>query len=277
MVLSGITFSQIVNQKIENQNMSFATTEITSAEIPSDNPVHQRLYFPYEQAAKIISGKVLELGCGWGRGVEKLISACQHYTGLDKNTELIKALQNKYPNHYFNTVNLPHLSEFKDETFDYVVTFQVIEHIEDDHKFLQEAHRVLKKGGKILLTTVNRDYSLSRNPWHIREYNTQELRTLMQKYFSNVETHGVGGNKKVWDYYEENKASVNKIMRWDIFDLQHRLPAWILRTPYEILNRRNRNKLMADTGSLAASINWDDHHLSDQPEHCIDFFFVGTK
>lgn len=257
--------------------MSYATTEITSAEIPSDNPVHQRLYFPYEEAAKAISGKVLELGCGWGRGVEKLISACEHYTGLDKNTELIKALQANYPKHYFNTVDLPYLSEFQDNTFDFVVTFQVIEHIKDDHKFLQEAHRVLKPNGKIFLTTVNKDYSLSRNPWHVREYKTNELKSLMEKYFSKVETYGVGGNQKVWDYYEENKASVNKIMRWDVLDLQHRLPAWMLQVPYEILNRFNRNKLMDETDGLAASINWDDHYLSNEPEKCIDFYFVGTK
>jgi 2-polyprenyl-3-methyl-5-hydroxy-6-metoxy-1,4-benzoquinol methylase len=255
----------------------YATTEITSAEIPSDNPVHQRLYFPYEEAAKIISGRVLELGCGWGRGVEKLIQSCDHFTGLDKNEPLIKALQEKYPDHYFNTVDLPYLNEFADNSFDFVVTFQVIEHIQDDHKFLQEAWRVLKPGGKILLTTVNKDYSLSRNPWHVREYRTEELKSLMKKYFSSLDAKGVGGNDKVWAYYEQNKASVHRIMRWDIFDLQHRLPAWMLRIPYEILNRFNRNQLLAEPGSLAAEINWDDHYLSDEPEKCIDYFFVGAK
>ncbi len=112
----------------------YATTEITSAEIPSDNPVHQRLYFPYVEAAKIIHGNVLELGCGWGRGVETLIEKCDHYTGLDKNQPLIDQLQAAYPKHTFSTADLPHLSAFKDNTFDYVVTFQVIEHIQDDHK-----------------------------------------------------------------------------------------------------------------------------------------------
>ncbi len=257
--------------------MSYATTEITSAEIASDNPVHQRLYFPYEEAAKVISGKVLELGCGWGRGVEKLIANCEHFTGLDKNVELINALQAKHPTHLFKTADLPSLAEFADNTFDYIVTFQVIEHIQNDHKFLQEAARVLKTCGKLMLTTVNRDFSLSRNPWHIREYNTAELSTLMRKYFKNVELNGVGGNQKIWDYYAENKASVYKIMRFDILDLQHRLPAWILRIPYEILNRFNRNKLVEQTSGKALEINWDDHHLSSEPEKCIDFYFVATK
>jgi ubiquinone/menaquinone biosynthesis C-methylase UbiE len=257
--------------------MSYATTEITSAEIVSDNPVHQRLYFPYEEAAQRISGKVLELGTGWGRGVEKLIENCDHYTGLDKNEELIKALQEKYPGHYFNTADFPNLGEFEDNCFDYVVTFQVIEHIQDDHKFLSEAKRVLKPGGKIFLTTVNKTYSLSRNPWHIREYHTAELKTLMEQYFATVDTMGVGGNDKVWQYYEENRRSVKKTMRWDVLDLQHRLPAWMLRAPYEFLNRRNRNKLMNQTEGLAAEIKWDDHFLCSDPDQCIDFFYIGIK
>jgi SAM-dependent methyltransferase len=257
--------------------MSYATTEITSAEIVSDNPVHQRLYFPYEEASKVVHGKVIELGCGWGRGVERLISVSNHYTGLDKNKGLINALQQKYPKSYFNTADFPELSEFKNDSFDLVITFQVIEHIQNDDEFLKEAKRILKPGGKIILTTVNKNYSLSRNPWHIREYSTKELRELMGKYFQTVDAMGVGGNQKVWDYYEKNKISVNKTMRWDILDLQHRLPSWMLRNVYEFMNRRNRDKLMNQTEGLAAQINWDDHFLCLDPEACIDLYFVGTK
>lgn len=257
--------------------MAYATTEITSAEIVSDNPVHQRLYFPYEEAAKQIHGKVLELGTGWGRGVEKIISSCEHYTGVDKNSELIKKLQEQYPEHTFSTVNLPDLSKFNDETFDFVITFQVIEHIQNDREFLKEAARVLKPNGKLFLTTVNKAFSLSRNPWHIREYMPDELRNLMLNHFKRVDAMGVGGNEKVWKYYEQNKQSVNKIMRWDILDLQHRLPAWVLRIPYEILNRFNRNKLVKETDGLAMEILWSDHFLCSEPKECIDLFYIGTK
>ena len=40
-------------------------------------------------------------------------------------------------------MNVPPL-KFEDNTIDFVVTFQVIEHISDDEKFLQEIYRVLK-------------------------------------------------------------------------------------------------------------------------------------
>ena len=47
-------------------------------------------------------------------------------------------------------MNVPPL-KFDDNSIDFVVTFQVIEHIKDDEKFIQEIHRVLKPGGKLIL------------------------------------------------------------------------------------------------------------------------------
>ena len=254
----------------------YKTTEITSAEIASDNPVHQRLLFPYVEAAQIVRGNVLEIGCGWGRGLELLTQAADHYTGLDKNADLIASLQREYPASTFIQANIPPLSTVADNTFDYIVTFQVIEHIENDDLFIREAHRVLKPGGKLLLTTVNKTVSLTRNPWHIREYLADELKSLIKKHFSVVETRGIHGNEKVMTYYEQNKASVERFTRFDIFDLQHRLPRRLLQVPYDIANRMNRNRLLRADG-LAAEINYTDYLVSSNPAESLDFFYVGSK
>ena len=88
---------------------------------------------------------------------------------------------------------------------------------------------------------------------------------------------GIAGNEKVMEYYEQNKISVNKIMRFDIFNLQHRLPAAMLKIPYEILNRRNRNKLQATDDSLVATIHYSDYLLSEYPDTSLDLFAVLTK
>ena len=41
------------------------------------------------------------------------------------------------------------------EIVDFVVTFQVIEHVEDPVKFLQVIYQLLKPGGKLLIATPN--------------------------------------------------------------------------------------------------------------------------
>ena len=254
----------------------YKTTEITSAEIASDNPVHQRLLFPYVEAAAMVSGNVLEIGCGWGRGLELLTKAADHYTGIDKNDELIAALSAGYPNATFISAMIPPLSKLADNTFDYIVTFQVIEHIQNDDLFIKEAHRVLKPGGKLLLTTVNKTFSLTRNPWHVREYEANGLRALIARYFPAIETKGIHGNDKVMTYYEQNKESVKKLTRFDIFNLQYRLPRRLLQVPYDLMNRLNRNRLLQADG-LAAEINYKDYVVSTNPAGSLDFFYVAMK
>ncbi len=85
---------------------------------------------------------------------------------------------------------------------------------------LREIHRVLQPGGLALITTPNRKMSLTRNPWHIREYLPEELAALAAKIFPNVQMKGITGNDKVMAYYEENKRSVKRITRFDILNLQ---------------------------------------------------------
>jgi ubiquinone/menaquinone biosynthesis C-methylase UbiE len=255
----------------------YKTTEIASSDIVSDNPVHQRLLFPYIEVAKMISGNLLEIGCGTGRGVAVLAPSISNYTGVDKNEPLMTKLASEYPNFKFIDMFLPPLKGLADNTFDYIVTFQVIEHIEDDNEFIKEAHRVLKPGGKLVLTTVNRKYSLSRNPWHVREYLAGELKSLILKHFGSIETKGVHGNPKVMAYYEENKRSVEKITRFDIFNLQYRLPRWMLQIPYDIANRMSRNIIQKSDNQLVTGITHEDYFLNDDAEECFDFFYIATK
>jgi 2-polyprenyl-3-methyl-5-hydroxy-6-metoxy-1,4-benzoquinol methylase len=255
----------------------YSTTEITSHEIVSDNPIHQRLFFAYQQASRLTSGKLLEIGVGVGRGLEVMLSHCEHYTGLDKNETLIQALQSQYPQASFLTKTIPPLSDLPSDHFDWVISFQVIEHIQQNQLFVKEIYRVLKPEGRVILTTPNRRRSLTRNPWHVREYLPEELEKLLRRSFDKLELAGVHGNEKVEAYFEENRKSVERITRWDILNLQYLLPAFLLKIPYDLLNRRNRRKLLHQTGGLAADIHFSDYYLSQEVAQCLDLFYIATK
>lgn len=253
------------------------TTEITSENIPSDNPLHQRLFKAYVAAEGYIQGEVLEVGCGEGRGVEVLMKHALRFTAVDKLEAALQVLRERFPSATFIRMDLPPFSGLSDNTFDCVVSFQVIEHIQDDSFFLKEIHRVLKPGGVALLTTPNRKLSLSRNPWHIREYLSIELELLASGIFKSVEMKGITGNDKVMAYHEKNRKSVNRIMRWDILNLQHRLPAWILRTPYELLNRMNRNTLKKNNDNLVSEISESDYQVTEDAANALDLFLIVRK
>lgn len=257
--------------------MSVYTTEIASDKIPSDNPIHQRLLQAYYLAEKYVKGDLLEIGCGEGRGIDLLKNKVDSYTAIDKIEGVINQLSAKYPDIKFIQDNIPPLNKVKDNSFDTIVTFQVIEHIKDDKLFLEEIYRVLKPGGKALITTPNIKKTLSRNPWHIREYTAKQLKEMAISIFPKVEMKGVGGNDKVMTYYEMNKKSVEKITRFDVLNLQYRLPASILRVPYDILNRMNRNKLKISNNTLVNEINHDDYILVEDGDKALDLFLILEK
>jgi len=74
------------------------------------------------------------------------------------------------------------------ESFDMVVSIEVIEHVPADDDFVENISKVLKPGGVFIVTTPNGDYLPNvGNPDHIRHYKKKELFDLLSKHFKNVE------------------------------------------------------------------------------------------
>ena len=239
----------------------------------AENFVYQRSRLAYVTAATEVSGCVLEIGTGTGYGIDIIAPHAEHFTTLDKFRS--PDLGELPTNVEFVEATVPPLP-FADESFDYVVSFQVIEHIRRDKAFVAEVHRVLKPGGRFIVSTPNRPMSLTRNPWHVREYTAAQLRELLAE-FSEVDMRGVSGNDKVWAYYEKNRESVHRIMRFDILRMQWWLPAWLLRLPYDVMNRLNRRRLHSANRELTEGIAMDDYKVAEVEEQCFDLFYIATK
>lgn len=248
------------------------TAERVSRE-QSDNYVFQRSLLAYHKAAEIIGGNVLEIGTGEGYGAEILASHATRFITLDKTT----------PENVYQAANVEFMEAVvppipaANNSFDYVVSFQVIEHIKRDFEFVREVYRVLKPGGKFIVTTPNAPMSLTRNPWHVREYRAEELTNILECHFSKVEAMGVFGNEKVMEYYEKNRRSVRKITRFDVLRLQYILPRFLLKIPYDILNRFNRRRLLNKNRELTTSISMDDYRIAPVDSECFDLFYIAEK
>lgn len=81
-------------------------------------------------------------------------------------------------------------NKFPDDSFDGVVSVEVIEHIENDDLFIQQINRVLKPGAWVYLSTPNGDYIKNEpphfNPDHKRHYTKEMLTKLLTQYFDEV-------------------------------------------------------------------------------------------
>ena len=78
-------------------------------------------------------------------------------------------------------------------------------------------------------------------------------------------------------YYDKNRASVRRITKFDILDLQHRLPRWMLQIPYDILNRMNRRLLLMRNRKLTTDIAMNDYSIAPVAEGCFDLYYIARK
>ncbi len=108
-----------------------------------------------ESVMKMIDVKegeaVLDAGCGLGYFLLKLQSSGAQLHGMDVSPESVEYVKKHItPNAKVGAVeDIP----YPDNTFDKVLFCEVIEHVEDDAKVLREIRRVLKPGGRVVITT----------------------------------------------------------------------------------------------------------------------------
>lgn len=105
--------------------------------------IYKNLFKDLENAiSKYATGKVLDIGCG-NKPYESLFTNITKYEGCDIVQSSDKKVDIVCPATEIAAEN---------EQYETVFSSQVLEHVQDHLKMLQEANRVLKKGGTIILS-----------------------------------------------------------------------------------------------------------------------------
>lgn len=120
------------------------------------------------------SKKVLDISCGTGYGSELIAINGGEVTGVDISEETIKFAKEHFTHAEFQLGNAENL-DFPDDTFDIVVSFETIEHLDNPLKFISQVNRVLKKGG-LFIGSVPRELDTpefrARQPFHKSFYGS---------------------------------------------------------------------------------------------------------
>ena len=131
----------------------------------------------------VVGKKVLEIGCGAGLGLGYLSQLAENVIGSDLNEDNLMLARR----HYKNRVRLlqfdAHKIPFQDESFDVVVALATVNYLRLD-EFLEESHRVLKKGGILVFCMPNKEIAGFRaSPLSRRYYTIAELSEIMYSGF----------------------------------------------------------------------------------------------
>lgn len=99
------------------------------------------------------TGKILDIGCG-EKPYKSLFTRAKYYNGIDySNYSQNKQFIQEKPDYFFDeTYSKTLVLPFSANTFDQIVCFQVLEHHKDPQKLIDEAFRITKKGGMILMS-----------------------------------------------------------------------------------------------------------------------------
>lgn len=139
----------------------------------------------YRFARERVSGRVLDVACGAGYGTALLGAV-----GLDLSADALRRARRETGRLVRgDALRLPFGGNF-----DAVVSFETVEHVDDPERFVEECRRVLRPGGRLLISTPNRELWSPRSarpltPAHVKEFSSREFVALLGG-FRSVELFG---------------------------------------------------------------------------------------
>jgi 2-polyprenyl-3-methyl-5-hydroxy-6-metoxy-1,4-benzoquinol methylase len=223
----------------------------------------------YELArARLPAGRVLDLGCGSGYGAASLAKSHARVVALDRvpPDAASRGAGVRFVRADLGAVPLAARS------FELVVSFQVIEHLVDPGPYLDAIARLLAPGGTALITTPNLLMSDRVNPYHVHEYEADELARLLATRFAEVEVRGIGASEPILRYLDARSRRIRRIVRLDPLRLRERLPRALVERLFALFAVLVRRQTSAGEGTPEAS--WRDFPVGPADARCLDLLAV---
>jgi O-antigen biosynthesis protein len=176
----------------------------------------------YAYAATFVKGKrVLDLASGEGYGSKMMSDAgALSVTGIDIDDKAIEHAQSRYgsANVQFLKGSISAVPIPDDHSFDVIVCFEAIEHIQDHDQLLQEVKRLLRPDGLFIVSTPNKltyhDEARDENPFHMKELYFDEFQKLLTTYFGNVSFLGQRAHpsSSIWPIDTVNVSAIEDVV-----------------------------------------------------------------
>jgi SAM-dependent methyltransferase len=196
-----------------------------------------------EVVERLGAGKVLDLGCGVGFETAKFVAPDRQVFGADYDAETAR-IAGKHDGLLTACMDGARLG-FRTGAFDWVCSSHLIEHFRDPSTHAAEISRVTAARGTAFIVTPNRPADFE-NPYHVALVDDRELADLLRPHFDDVTVYGLDATPTVKADFEARRRTGAKVLRFDVFDLRHKIPhRWYvgaysiaLRVMYRLLKNR---------------------------------------
>ncbi len=160
--------------------------------------------------------RVLDLACGEGYGSALLAQTAELVVSIDIDEKTVQHARIKYAgsNMHFIIGSVTEIP-VSGIGFDVIVCFETIEHIHERDKLLCETKRLLAPEGLFIISTPNRpEYRKVEpsNPFHVDEFDLEEFKGLLSKYFKNLSLLGqrIYAASSLWPLAHRGSGSISE-------------------------------------------------------------------
>jgi len=206
-----------------------------------------------EVMARLGPGIVLDVGCGIGDETERLSAPNRFVIGVDYSTDAAQLAAKTYRPETrapesgalrFIASDGARLG-LRDRCVDYVVSSHIIEHFVNPALHVIELARVVRTDGTVLVITPNAPADFE-NPFHVYMFEEAHLVSLLSLFFDDVTCFGIDGDDVLKADFAARRATGDKLLKLDRFELRHKIPyksyVWayehILPLTYKVLGRK---------------------------------------
>jgi 2-polyprenyl-3-methyl-5-hydroxy-6-metoxy-1,4-benzoquinol methylase len=236
---------------------------------------HESRYQWVKENFNLSDKEILDFGCGSGYGADILSDDAKTIQGVDYSKISVEYANKKYGSDsvkfsVFDVCSPDIVGVFGKKKFDLVISFDVIEHLDDYFAFLENIKKLLKKGGIAIIGCPNR---LQRFKWnreweefHFQEFTPIQLKKVLNFYFSRVSlvAQDVGNREDKEKLIERSYGSnIKNMMR----KIAQRLPKKIVMFLYRIKNIGNKKNKKSSYGNslekIKIKINASENELKE--------------
>jgi len=152
-----------------------------------------------------LKGNVIDIGCRTGALVKELDKYFKSVVGIDVSRDALNEARMNVPSGRFFVADITDLSSLPKMLFDVAICSDVLEHIKEDVKALQNINQILRHKGYLVMTSPFSMKNWTRHDdWaqHVRRYDPDELKKKLNQSGYDVKEMFTWGYPMYSAYYK---------------------------------------------------------------------------